>query len=119
MREIKFRCFYRDKMYLVNELYFHKDGSFGVGFIYMDGYMASPDSEHVKGIMQYTGLHDKNGKEIYEGDILSKEPFLKVVFEDGGFCFSNDLFSGADRLSQDRVGRLEVIGNIYKNPELI
>ena len=67
---------------------------------------------------QFTGLTDKNGKEIYEGDVLSKEPFLKVTFENGGFCFSNDLLSGSDRLSQERVGRLSIISNIYENPEL-
>lgn len=67
---------------------------------------------------QFTGLTDKNGKEIYEGDVLSKEPFLKVTFENGGFCFSNDLLSGSDRLSQERVGRLSIISNIHENPEL-
>lgn len=69
-------------------------------------------------LMQFTGLYDNNGKEIYEGDVLSKEPFLKVTFENGGFCFSNDLLSGSDRLSQERVGRLSIIGNIHENPEL-
>ena len=67
---------------------------------------------------QFTGLTDKNGNEIYEGDVLSKEPFLKVTFENGGFCFSNDLLSGSDRLSQERVGRLSIIGNIHENPEI-
>ena len=67
---------------------------------------------------QFTGLTDKNGNEIYEGDVLSKEPFLKVTFENGGFCFSNDLLSGSDRLSQERVGRLSIISNIHENPEL-
>jgi len=70
-------------------------------------------------LMQYTNLKDKNGKEIYEGDVLSKDPFLKVIFNDGGFGFYNPINSGADRLSQDRVSRLEVIGNIYENPELL
>lgn len=67
-----------------------------------------------KTVGQFTGLLDKNGKEIWEGDILSQDPFLKVVFENGGFCFSNDLLSGSDRLSQERVGRLEIIGNIHE-----
>lgn len=73
-------------------------------------------------LMQYTGLKDKNGKEIYEGDIMtsdSKSQSLKVVFESGGFCFANDLASGSDRLHPDRVGRLQIIGNIYEHPELL
>ncbi len=71
--------------------------------------------------LQYTGLKDKNGKQIFEGDIMtsSTEDRLKVVFENGGFCFSNDLLSGSDRLHSIRVSRLEIIGNIYENPELL
>lgn len=70
-------------------------------------------------VMQFTGLLDKNGVEIYEGDIMSTGhgwSNYTVVFEDGSFCFGNDQPNGADRLSHDRVGRLEVIGNIYETP---
>lgn len=64
---------------------------------------------------QFTGLTDKNGKEIFEGDKFGNEnmPVRHVVFEDGKFCFNRVHSQGADALSQDRVGRLEIIGNIH------
>ncbi len=70
---------------------------------------------------QFTGLKDKNGKEIYEGDIMSSSGVkLVVTFEDGKFCFDNTGGSyGRDFIGQDRVGRLEVIGNIYETPSLL
>lgn len=69
-------------------------------------------------IMQYTGLLDKSGKEIYEGDVLSfdghtnEEKFIaSVVFKDGKFV---DSLYGWD------IGKYrEIIGNIHQNPELL
>lgn len=70
---------------------------------------------------QFTGLTDKNGVDIYEGDVFGNEniPSRFVVFEDGKFCFNMVHSQGADSLSQDRIGRIEVIGNIHDNPTLI
>jgi uncharacterized phage protein (TIGR01671 family) len=74
-------------------------------------------------LMQYTGEKDKNGKEIYEGDIIrTQEGYTQQVFW-------NDSNQGWDCLDIDgetkgEAGYLiddtdEVIGNIYENPELI
>lgn len=70
---------------------------------------------------QFTGLLDKNGKRIFEGDIFGNNhvPCRHVIFKDGSFCFNVVHSQGADILSQDRVGRLEIIGNIHDNPEIL
>lgn len=79
-------------------------------------------------IMQCTGLKDKNGKLIYEGDILIQKeenwgPTKKLVIweEDGGYLGLKDLkesFFGV--VTFHRFGyTYEVIGNIYENPELL
>lgn len=72
-------------------------------------------------LMQCTGLKDKNGKLIYEGDIL-QQPQLphKVVCEwyKDGFWL-NGFMNGAKRELRDMHNWYEVIGNIYQNPELL
>ena len=68
---------------------------------------------------QYTGLTDKNGKKIFEGDIIF-DPEMKdnyiVEFDEGGFC-AGDMFLQA-YISFDEFS-CEVIGNIHDNPELL
>jgi uncharacterized phage protein (TIGR01671 family) len=72
-------------------------------------------------IMQFTGLKDKNGQEIYEGDIVklnSWEPqYFQVGFDRGGFCFyrPGDVFYNDAKYLETA----EVIGNIYENSELL
>ena len=87
-------------------------------------------------IMQYTGLRDENGKGIYEGDIIefSYDMFVgnfdtfvakgKVVFEEGAFyveVFENERTTDDEAylLYSVNLDTIEVIGNIYKNKELL
>lgn len=70
-------------------------------------------------LMQYTGLKDKNDKEIYEGDIVKVEGFiLKVVWYELAACFRY-LDDAHNLLSPLNYDDPEIIGNIYDNPELI
>ena len=75
-------------------------------------------------LMQYTGLKDRNGKEIYEGDIVNynKEGFHNglngfVEWFGSGFYIAKHipLFSIVEKFKTD----IEIIGNIYQNPEIL
>lgn len=71
-------------------------------------------------VEQFTGLEDKNGVNIYEGDILiddTGEPieYWVVKFVDGGFV--GECAGVAESLFE--LTNLEVVGNIHKNPELV
>lgn len=82
-------------------------------------------------IMQYTGLKDKNGKEVYDGDIVDRRGEHVVVdlaiptLEDakGGnfdnfihWCLYSESHSGLGGMGREEI---EAIGNIYENPELV
>ncbi len=64
----KFKALYRDKWYIVEELCFFPDGGYSVGKFMNENF--SPDLEHVKAIVQYIGVNDRDDKKIYFGDIL-------------------------------------------------
>lgn len=78
-------------------------------------------------IGQFTGLTDKNGNEIYEGDIVqSKLKRLRIYDEILQICFANSEYCGKDKYGSstslsllEDYHTLEVIGNIHDNPELI
>jgi len=76
-------------------------------------------SDHYE-LMQYTGLKDKNGKEIYEGDILRWTQGAMTIqspvqwADKGWFPFVGGIYDLYKRVEEG-----EIIGNIYENPDLL
>jgi uncharacterized phage protein (TIGR01671 family) len=118
MREIKFRVWNKENKYMAdNEICF-----------YYDNFKTFIEHPQFYEIMQYTGLKDMNRKEIYEGDIIkdTKVRFAYVIFlqQEMGYVLvylKNDVRLLGHRNTgsgYDIDLNLEVIGNIYENPEL-
>ncbi|AUO14752.1 YopX family protein [Priestia megaterium] len=128
MREIKFRLFSKTKNKMLGweDLKRKKNVSLRV-------LEDNDDNERFSFWMQYTGLTDKNDKEIYEGDIIkgcgwdNEEQIFYVKFGNGEYFleapesadyeYYNGDYPHGDRVDNWCEG--EVIGNIYENPELI
>ena len=108
MRLIKFRAYHPDsgmKYFTFNQI---KRGT----VLFDDGdWRPLNDCQ----VMQFTGRHDKNGKEIYEGDILNWVGLTPPIIIDD---FNEHRFMlGKDQLYKAFANNGEVIANIYENPE--
>lgn len=118
MREIKFRAWYGEKIGMLTPTF--------------NGDINEIFAEQTGVYMQYTGLKDKNGREIYEGDVYSYELYKVFVsgghveetteksvdvveFKDGAFYHGEELLT--DVLERDESVKYE--GNIFENPELL
>ena len=130
MREIKFRAWDAEnkEMLKVQELDFEDTFYGGRLSIRTDQYNDYFDMEDMI-LMQYTGLKDKNEKEIYEGDVVKfdyrQDENFEIVFEDGAFWIRSkyneyvSLHEVIEICKRPNNWQIEVIGNIYDNPELL
>lgn len=122
MREIKFRAWIKevDEIREVEYINFwEKKISYSHKFC--KEYYLNADFDEIE-IMEYTGLKDKNGKEIYEGDIVIHHSKMhKIIFnaEEARFVLRDDEFELEIPFTNNNSKRMEIVGNIYENPELI
>lgn len=125
MREIKFRgkrldngeWVYGDLLHLVDGVYISNDNGCNMARV-------DPDT-----VGMNTGLKDKKGKEIYGGDILAHNGIVIGHVVDGvrGYCFdvvyadpvSTSTWSLYGVVVNDYEGDVEIVGNIYDNPEVV
>lgn len=122
MREIKFRCWNKtgewndEKDELSWQMIDAESLSFEEFEPLIDLLTSDENSEI---FMQYTGLKDKNDKEIYEGDIVRDSRSNDIyIIEWGKYGFIQKEYDEPDTLLE-YPEYCEVIGNIYENPELL
>ena len=129
-REIKFRAWVKDEVKMVyskkGENYISLDGSYYkiiYNMINSKGMILSKEDDNNIELMQYTGLKDKNEKEIYEGDIIkctvtdNSADYLQIEAGDKHSVLR--IISIPELYQEGLSDDGEIIGNIYENKELL
>ena len=134
MREIKFRAWDKERKFIFYPTKFEVST---IGTIKKVFHFEIDNNYESEILMQYTGLKDKNGKEIYEGDIVEilnykqvwkhKEPEgnwkrFFVEWNQNTYAFNNEwIYTPLSRYDINDLMEfdIKIIGNIYENPELL
>ena len=136
MKEIKFRAWIEKKMYHFEKLWLcgeYQSLCFAIKEKQKDDYCFDFDEDEDKEkmiFMQVTGLKDKNNKDIYEGDIIqclyscspndkhTNKEVMEVKWNKEN-CRFNWFLSYSEGKLSGAIKDIEIIGNIYENPELL
>ncbi|MEE6716997.1 YopX family protein [Schleiferilactobacillus harbinensis] len=122
-REIKFRAYRKSTQNTCDVL--------SIDFENESVLLSDGDEEDISDVdlMQYTGLHDKNGREVYEGDVVKLHQVVLSPDDTIGWVeytaqYGYSIRFGKRRCRQsdwatDEGAKYEVIGNIFENPELL
>ena len=124
-REIKFRAWHKNlkKMFKIGQITLEK-GTWNFEPNDRDFIGMSIPFQPSFVLMQYTGLHDKNGKEIYEGDIVGDNK-IKWIVKWNKHRMGFSLYPTTEQLYDEMPINVEnklgfkILGNIYDNPELL
>lgn len=141
MREIKFRAWDEQSKVMHQDFQFIKSGNEGNDWIvFISDKQKLIDTLHPFDnpylsqqfkVMLFTGLHDTNGREIYEGDVVvikmgDGERYSAVNYKNSSFMVDAEGFFGTEEFdlctlsyAVNEMDEVIVIGNIYENPELL
>lgn len=120
MRELKFRAWSKSGKKMIYNIQNEFEERIELGMDCFSDYLKNDDFI----VEQYTGLKDKNGKMIYEGDIVKMpdwavEPKYKKVSFVKLSCGFEPFVNGCFECVSPDSEEVEVIGNIHDNPELL
>lgn len=121
MRPIKFRAWDEDRKKMIIDFIVER-GMKPSPYLDNEGQLVKPASYT---LMQYTGLKDRQGKEIFEGDVIKMDGWepknYEVGFREGGFCFYTPgaMSTDINMIESSEGIHATVVGNIYEHSHLL